>query len=404
MFKKIHPAWLVLVCMILVQGGIIGVVVNCTGVLFAAIIKDLGFRAGDLSIYYTIRQLICAASIGLTAKLYFKRNSRIVMFLMGCCCAAAFYMMSVSTQVWHWYIAALFLGVGMSCTAMIVPIVLSNWFHSHKGLVVGLSMSASGVGGALYSPISSQLIQNFGWRTTAVITGTIGFIMVTLGSLGFYITPEKLGLKPYGEKAEAKAPEQAGKEAQDYQVPGWVFIAALFALLTVNSYTQLNNQIPTFARSIGYSLSVGAIFTSCSMIGNIFGKLLSGALTDRIGVYRAIQFNLIMTFLSMVLYLFGSNSQLIMQLASLLYGLIYSLGTTIPALLFLDLYGKEKYGSKVQVNQTISYFIMALTSFLFPYIYDLTGTFSPVFAAGAVICVVSFLLIEKLRRYSQSRI
>jgi len=402
MSKKIHPAWLVLACVILIQGGIIGVMVNCTSVLFAAIIKDMGFRAGDLSIHYTIRQIACALSIGAVAKLFFTKNSRVVMFIMGVLSASAYFMMSVSTQVWHWYIAAVMIGIGMNCFTVVLPTALSNWFHSHKGLVVGLSMSASGVGGALYSPISSALISAFGWRTTAVITGVIGFVMVTLGSLFFYITPEKLGLKPFGEKAETKTAAQADAKYQK-PVPSWVLIGALFALLSVNSYTQLNNQIPTFAQSIGYSLAVGALFTSGSMIGNIVGKLLSGVLNDRFGVFRAIQFSLIMTFVSMLLFLFGSQYQIVMQIASVCYGLIYALGTTIPSLLFLELYGRDNSRPKVQLSQTLSYFVMALTSSLFPYIFDLTGTFTPVFVAGAVICVVSFVIMERLRVFSKNR-
>ena len=52
--SKFHYAWLILIAAICIQGGIIGILVNCTGVIFSAIIKDLGFRSGDLSIYYTI--------------------------------------------------------------------------------------------------------------------------------------------------------------------------------------------------------------------------------------------------------------------------------------------------------------------------------------------------------------
>ena len=401
MLKKIHPAWIVLVCVILIQGGIIGVMINCTSVLFAAIIKDMGFKAGDLSIHYTIRQITCALSIAAVAKLFFTKNSRIVMFFMGVLSASAYFLMSVSTQVWHWYFAAVMLGIGMNCFTVVLPTALSNWFHSHKGLVVGLSMSASGVGGALYSPISSALITAYGWRTTAVITGVIGFVMVTLGSLFFHITPEKLGLKPYGEKAEVKSAEGTAETKKN--VPNWALVCALFALLSVNSYTQLNNQIPTFAQAIGYPLAVGALLTSGSMIGNIVGKLLSGALTDRYGVYRAIEFSLLMTFVSMLLFLFGSQYQVVMQIASVCYGLIYALGTTVPSLLFLDLYGKDHSRPKVQLSQTLSYFVMALTSFLFPFIFDMTGTFTPVFLGGAVLCAVGFVIMERLRVFSKNR-
>ena len=46
---------------------------------------------------------------------------------------------------------------------------------------------------------------------------------------------------------------------------------------------------------------------------------------------------------------------------------------------------------------------MAITSFLFPFIFDLTGTFTSVFIAGAVICAVSLVIMERLRIFSKNR-
>ena len=43
--------WIVLLGLILVQGGTIGIFTNCLGILMSAIRQDLGFRAGDLSVY-----------------------------------------------------------------------------------------------------------------------------------------------------------------------------------------------------------------------------------------------------------------------------------------------------------------------------------------------------------------
>ena len=71
---KFHYAWLILIAAICIQGGIIGVMVNCTGVIFSAIIEDLGFRSGDLSIYYTIRAFLQAAACGITTKLFLNKN------------------------------------------------------------------------------------------------------------------------------------------------------------------------------------------------------------------------------------------------------------------------------------------------------------------------------------------
>lgn len=60
-------AWAVLAGMVLIQAGMMGVIINCTGIVFSAVLEDCGFRAGDLSVYYTIRSLASAAAVGVTS-------------------------------------------------------------------------------------------------------------------------------------------------------------------------------------------------------------------------------------------------------------------------------------------------------------------------------------------------
>ncbi|MBR2668747.1 MAG: hypothetical protein IKE36_03010, partial [Solobacterium sp.] len=52
--------WKIVIAAMLIQGGAMGAVANTQGILFSAIIRDLGFRAGDLSLYYLIRSIVSA--------------------------------------------------------------------------------------------------------------------------------------------------------------------------------------------------------------------------------------------------------------------------------------------------------------------------------------------------------
>ncbi|MBO5491757.1 MAG: hypothetical protein J5974_00345 [Pyramidobacter sp.] len=56
-----------------VLGGAMGVIINTNGILFAAVIRDMGFRAGDLSVYYTILYLVSALSVTFTSRWFSPR-------------------------------------------------------------------------------------------------------------------------------------------------------------------------------------------------------------------------------------------------------------------------------------------------------------------------------------------
>lgn len=399
---KIHRAWIVLAGMVLIQAGIIGVLTNCTGILFAAILADTGFRAGDLSIYYLIRSLASALTVGFTCRLFFERNARVVLAILGTMYCASIGAMFFFGELWQWYVSAVFAGIGCGCSPVAIPIVLNNWFHEKNGFVIGVTMSASGVAGAVFSPICSDLLTLFGWRMTAVIMAGIALILIVVPSLLILVpTPGQAGCQPYGvrleEAAHADRAETRAVSAREPQA--YIFALCLLALLAGGSLVQFNNQLPTYAQSVGYAISVGGIMTSCCMVGNLLGKLVFGTLVDRIGIYRAVRVYLAGIAASMVIFLLFFKVVPILYTGAFLYGICYAISTMSPSLLFLDLYGEERYKGKVSRAQAINGVVFAILSAAFPYVYDWTGSFDAVFVFGIVLCVMSFLILRYLQQY-----
>lgn len=304
-------------------------------------------------------------------------------------------MMAGFHHLWQWYGAAVLAGLGISCCTTVVPMVLNNWFASKRGLVVGISMSASGLVGACFSPVCSWFIESLGWRLASVITGGLAFALAFLGCLILVAEPEKAGLRPYGGETEPTLDkkEKADAAIEKGTVPEWAYVVAVMALFIPNTYTQFNNQLPVFAQTVGYSLGTGAVLTSISMVGNITGKLGLGILADKIGSYRAVGLLILVLGLSQVAFLFGADSLLLMKAGAFLYGTVYAIGTTAPSQVFLAMYGKEHYGARVRNGQTINSFLLAFAGVLFPYVYDFTGSFRPVFYLGAGICILSLGLL-----------
>jgi len=379
--------------MVLIQAGIIGIMTNCTGVLFSAIIKDQGFRAGDLSIYFFIRSMTSAVTVGTISKLFLKRG-KIVVAALAAITAAGLACMSQFSQLWQWYIAAVATGIGLG-VIVIQPFVLNSWFNEHNGLVIGIGMSASGVAGAVYSPICARFIETFGWRMSTVLTGAIGGCLALFGALVLLIpSPEAVGDEPLGGHRTAED-VRIGKAAP---APAkWVFPVCVLALVGGGCLTNFNNQLSIFANSLGYAATVGAMLNSMSMTGNVVGKLTMGALTDKIGIYRSMLTFLGAVVLSMVLFLVGGGSQMTLYAAALIYGLVYSLPTTSISLLALDVYGKESYKPWASRLQALNQVAPAIFGVVFPYIYDLTGSFNLVFIFGMFSCGMSILATLRLK-------
>ncbi len=399
--SKFHYAWLILIAAVCIQGGIIGVMVNCTGVIFSAIIEDLGFRSGDLSIYYTIRAFLQAAACGITTKLFLNKNPKLIMTGLATLGLAGYVGMYFYTQLWQWYFSGILVGICMSCVLVVIPVVLNNWFATKNGLVIGIAMAASGLAGAVFSPVLSSMIVSMGWRKTAVFNGVVAFLMIVIPTLFLLVrTPEEKGMKPYGwdqvKKDESTSADV--KEVKSYKMPASMFVICAFGLIVAGVMTQFGNQLPMLAQSVGYTIQVGAMVTSFNMVGNVAGKLAIGVMADRIGIFPSVNLTNIVIAVSTIMLIFSGTSPVMMYAGALLLGLVYSMGTTVPPLVFMEVYGPDEYKIHLSRFQAYNSVIMALASSALPYIYDFTGSFNGALILGfacAVLPIFTFAVVKK---------
>lgn len=400
MRKRFHYGWVIVLCALLIQGGSTGIFMNCVGVILSAVTNDLKFRAGDLSIYYFVRYISSAIAVGYCSRLFFKYSPRHMMALYGLLASVSFGMMYFFHRLWQWYVSAIFTGIGIASTPIILPVLINNWFRKHNGLVLGLVMSSAGILGTIYNPICGWLITQYGWRITAVITALLGFCMMSVVSLLFlWVTPEEKQLQPYGT-SEQHSTTQNTFEPTIMPSPK-IFYLCLFAYLTPVALVQFNQFLPLFTQSIGYTLQTGALLTSCSMIGNLLGKICIGAFADRFGIYSAFLVFHSTTILSLFILWLGSKNLVMLYGGGLLFGLTFATFTTLAPLLFRDLYGEKQYRHRLSIAQSMNNITSAIVSVIFPYLFDFTGSFQPVFIGGLVCVTITIGIYLYLKQYSK---
>ena len=373
--NKIHHAWFIFVVCLGIMGGLVGVLLNCTGIIFAEIIKEFGFRSGDLSIYYTIRSLTRAAALGVVSGWFFRKGqSKKVLIGITALTCIAYMSMGLYTQLWQWYISAFVVGVGTSYTGMALSVLLANWFHSKKGFVMGLAMSASGLLGAVVSPLCSKLIEMIGWRGACVVMGLITFVLVCVpGALFLVLTPEEMGLKPYGysESVEKSAKKETSRIS--YSVPAYIFPLCVVLICLACLIGAVLNQLPLYSAELGYAVSTGAMLTSFAMVIS-----------------------------ALAMFIFCTGSQYLLYAAALLFGTIFAVDANIPPLLFMDVYGAD-YTKHLKNFQTFSFAIGAFSSSLLPYIYDFTHSYNVIFVLGITLVGFSLALTQWLRMWVKNR-
>jgi len=388
---------LVLIATLFLYSGLHGVLSNSIGVLFAGILQDMPFRAGDLSIYYTIRYIVQALTMSFTVKRALAPGGNRYVALYGLLASLSLAAMAFYQYLWQWYVSAVVVGFALGCILTIVPVVINNWFEKNTGLLIGITLSGAGIFGMFFNPLMTYLVEGFGWRRAALVVGMIQAVIVCIPSLLFY-SPSPEAAEPAEQKEAAPAEAIAAPEPKARKKePRWVYLACFFAVLTYLIQFNFSFMLGTYALSVGYSLAVGGTIASLSMIGNIGGKFLLGYLSDRFGIFRAMQTLICCGLFSMVCFLFAENSVVLIYAAGLTFGLLNSLMTTAPAPLLVEIYGKERYVKKLESMQSVNVFISAFVASMVAYVHDFTGSFRVVFIGFIAMGIMAFGLVVLLK-------
>ena len=77
----------------------------------------------------------------------------------------------------HLYMSSFFVGLFyLNSTLIPVSMMVTNWFVEKRGIAMSVTMAGIGLGGTIFSPIVTNLLQNYGWRHTYLIMA--GIILV----------------------------------------------------------------------------------------------------------------------------------------------------------------------------------------------------------------------------------
>jgi OFA family oxalate/formate antiporter-like MFS transporter len=230
-------------------------------------------------------------------------GARVMLVVGGVVMTIGLVIFARSTGSATFYLAAALLGLGYGLSmALIPPVLVNNWFVAKRGLVLGIVLAGTGVGGVIWAAIGPSLAtSSVGWRGVLQIMAVSMAICTILPAL-FLIRnqPADVGLVPYG----AAGTPVAGAAAVG-AVPGfsyaqarrssnfWIACLGFLALGMVLSVTQVLSIIfrtaayPNPVDKTTWTPGQVAFYSSLFMawlICVVFWKPVLGMINDKIGL------------------------------------------------------------------------------------------------------------------------
>lgn len=402
--KGAHYAWWIAVACCAVYAGSVGIVVSVSGLFYKSVSTELGVGTAQIVFYTTLMYLTMTLTLPFAGKIISRFNIRIILTVAAAADALAFGLMGTYTSVYQFYISGVVLGVSNAFLIYAaVPTIINNWFKAKMGTVLGFSMAFMGIGGAIFSPITGYLIEEFGWRPAYMILGVIVAVLVLPFTI-FVIRkdPKELNMTPYGAETSDEpyqgtnqsgiAFNQAVKSIPFYTV--FIFTGLLGLVVTVSFH------IPNHLQTEGFSTTFAAGVVTCVMIGQTTGKFLLGWINDKLGIKITNVIGIGLGLVGILLILAsGTLGGITIYLAGLAFGIGYSCSTLLPPILVKEVFGNKDYApiySFIIASSTLS---IALGTTVFGFVYDITGSYYAVFLGVLCIQVIaiflSFIILRK---------
>ena len=385
--KNKNQLFVLVVCCCIVAASI-GMLTNSAGVFFSPVAEDLGVGKGAVSMSLTLANIANAFGGLMTVKVIHENNFKKMVFLFGTVYAISTALLSVAQSVFLLYVFSIIRGASTGIVGIVlVTILINNHYKEGVGFATSIALGFSGIAGALLSLVFTWLIGIAGWRLTYVVEGILAFLLY----LPCMIGPVSLNNRIKEDGVHSKET----KTSTTGIVPLPIFILVCAYSFLIASVTALPQHFP----SIASTAAVGSLMVSVTMVMNTAGKIVLGAVSDKIGAEKALEGYGVLVVIGLIVLVICKSHPIFLIAGAILVGLVYAMAAVGPVLLSQNLFREsyDAYYPKVSLVGTIS---NALFTTAVGFVYDIANSYDPavwLVALFALIAIGTLVYANKIK-------
>ncbi len=280
---------------------------------------------------------------------------------------------------------------------------IAQWFIRRRALALSLMYSGGGIGGFILPPILNRVIagSHGNWRNGWWIFLALGAIGASLVLFMVKEKPADMGQVPDGGAAADLAPGQKRPKGVFVTTEAWTFREAIFSrafiLMLLSSvgiscgFSLIQAHGVVHLKDLGHSPAEAALAMSILAISTLIGKLLA-SFGDRIEPRYIWAFAMAAFGLGTVLVVHASSTADLYPFPILLG---FGWGATLVSMMGapMNYFGLKAYPAVIGLWLAIQTSVGAVAPFVAGYVFDKTGSYTPVFYSIAGLCFAGSLLL-----------
>jgi len=309
---------------------------------------------------------------------------------------SGYLLMSQIHGLWQLY---LFYGilVAIGSGGIFIPLVymLTRQFVERRGLMTGIAVSGIGFGVAIVPPIASQLIANYGWRTSILIVGAV--VLVLIVSLAQLIRKQPDNARPLSNSVNTKVDAFADQKELSFKGatrtrPFWLLCVAWF--FYGFGYQVGMVHIVPHATDLGMpQVAAASILIVIGLLGAA-GRGTFGFAADKFGNKAAIIAGFVL--LSAAFLALLASGVWILYLFAVIYGFSFGFGILLSPIT-AEFFGLKALGTIMGAISMSNSIGGAIGPTVAGHIFDTSGTYFLAFLLCGIFSIIGAIIISLLK-------
>jgi len=374
------------------------------GIFYKPILTQFGWSRADTVFAFSLGTFMSSLFALFTGFLTDRLGPRIVITVCGSFLGISCLLMSTLNTLWQFHIYyGIVASIGMSVTATPVMATVARWFMKRRGLITGIVQAGLGIGGLILAPLSGWLISDYGWRSAYIVLGIIALCAFITSGFFMRRSPQDMGQLPDGETIpevrESALPgvmPSRGKLSLDkigFSSRFWI-IAGLYAIFGFCRSTFLAHTA-AHVQDLGFSLMEASNVMAFLMVSSMAGRIGMGRVADAIGNRSAFMMSYGATAVSLILVL-SSTHLLGIYLFAFAFGFGWGAQAVLRFSTTAEAFGLSSLGLIMGILGIFEAIASALGAYYAGFVYDLVGSYTPVFWFGIGVSLLGILLAALL--------
>jgi MFS family permease len=264
-----------------------GLTATALSVYDEALLKEFGWSRGELKFRDLVTFWVVAATVPFAGVLIDKVGAK-RMLMFGCVLLSIGYVLySRLTSLPMLYAIHVVLALGLlGASTMVCVILISSWFHTRRGLAIGIALVGTSLGGILLPPINVRLIESVGWRQAFLIEAALPIVLLVLVLVIVRNTPKDVGAVALGVRDSNRDLRAEGLTFAEAVRTRTFWAIGLSGMMIYYSILALYNHLFLHMRDLGFPPTSAAWALSVLGMVGLVAKLVNGYLADRMDRHK----------------------------------------------------------------------------------------------------------------------